>query len=126
MKTSYQAILIFLIYCGFSFSPLCAQNSSSEIQQDSRIPELMVLKAKMTENNELGDRYKIQLFYGDLKGANKIESDFKQKYNQWPVSLHYEAPNYKVWVGDFRTKLEADRAFVKLKSDFKSAIVFRP
>lgn len=126
MKTSYQTILIFLIFCGFSFNSINAQNSSSGVQQDSRIPELMVLKAKMTENNELGDRYKIQLFYGDLKGANKVEREFKQKYNQWPVSLHYETPNYKVWVGDFRTKLEAERAFVDLKSDFKSAIVFRP
>ncbi len=118
----------FLVLGGIAllFLPLGVFAQSS-IQQDPLIPELLVLKAKMTENNELGERYKIQLFYGEtLEAANKIKAEFEREHAKWPSSIEYEAPNYKVWVGDFRNKLEAERAYVILKKDFKSAFIFRP
>lgn len=81
----------------------------------------------MTENNELGDRYKIQLSYsGNLSNANSIKSKFDRLYEQWPSYIKYETPNYKVWVGDFRNRLEAERAFIKIKDHFKSAFIFKP
>jgi hypothetical protein len=40
--------------------------------------------------------------------------------------LVYETPNYKIWVGNFRTRLEADRALVKVKSKFPTAFIFKP
>ncbi|SHI88919.1 Sporulation related domain-containing protein [Mesonia phycicola] len=102
-------------------------NAQSSIDADPLLNELIVLKAKMIENNEINERYKIQLFYGtDLKEANKIKNEFKEKYKEWPSDIVFETPNYKVWIGDFRNKLEAERAFIELKKDFKSAIIFKP
>ena len=110
--------LFFLPFVGFA---------QSSIKQNPLIPELLVLKAKMTESNELGERYKIQLFYGEtLEAANKVKEQFEREHAKWPSSIEYEAPNYKVWVGDFRNKLEAERAYIVLKKDFKSAFIFRP
>ncbi|HIB36490.1 hypothetical protein, partial [Mesonia sp.] len=37
--------------------------AQSSIEADPLIQELVVLKAKMVENNTLNERYKIQLFY---------------------------------------------------------------
>ena len=57
---------------------------------------------------------------------NKIKKKFETTYSEWRSDIVFETPNYKVWVGDFRNRLEAERAFVKLKKDFKSAIIFKP
>ncbi|MDQ7916982.1 SPOR domain-containing protein [Mesonia sp. MT50] len=81
----------------------------------------------MTESNELNERYKIQLFSGStLDEANKTRRKFKEKHPNQPASIEYQTPNYKVWVGDFRDRLEAERLFITIKEDFKSSFVFKP
>ena len=52
--------------------------------------------------------------------------DFRNLYSDWRTSMEYETPNYKVWVGNFATRLEADRAWVKIKKEYMNAIIFQP
>ena len=126
IKTPALKYLLLTSCITFSIT-VSAQQATSSIEQDPLIPELLILKSKMTENNELGERYKIQLFYGStLAEANKVKKEFERTYTKWPSSIEFETPNYKVWVGDFRNKLEAERAFLELKEDFKSAFIFKP
>ena len=40
--------------------------------------------------------------------------------------MRYETPNYKIWVGNFKTRLEADRALQRIKRAFNSAFIFKP
>lgn len=115
---------LFTATCLFTSSKSNAQNS---IEADPLIQELLVLKAKMTENNELNERYKIQLFYGsNLNEANKVKDKYERLFSEWKSDIVFETPNYKVWVGNFRNKLEAERAFTRLHNEFKSAIIFKP
>ncbi len=100
-----------------------AQNARVNIQQDEKIVDLMALKTELTKDSRLNDRYKIQLFYGDNGDANDVITDFRNKYEDMPSIIIYEAPNYKVWVGNFRNRLEADRALAHIKHDFPSAFI---
>jgi len=127
MKNSLKFIgVLFAVTCLFYTNQSAAQNQNM-VEADPLIQELLVLKAKMVENNELNERYKIQLFYGsNLSEANKVKDEFERKHKEWPSNIVFETPNYKVWIGDFRTRLEAERAFIELKRDFKSAIIFKP
>ncbi|GGZ44879.1 SPOR domain-containing protein [Mesonia mobilis] len=127
MKNKFNIIPgLFAATCLFIFSN-SKLNAQTSIEADPLIQELVVLKAKMVENNTLNERYKIQLFYGsNLNEANKVKKEFETTYSEWRSDIVFETPNYKVWVGDFRNRLEAERAFVKLKKDFKSAIIFKP
>ncbi len=79
---------------------------------------------KFAEN--YGDNYKIQLFYGNLNKAHEILSKFNSSYPKWPGKILFETPNYKVWVGDYRTRLEADRALMDIRKKFSSAFIFKP
>ncbi|WP_121666808.1 SPOR domain-containing protein [Mesonia aquimarina] len=127
MTSNFSLNNLLLVFCIVFSLNAVAQDNTKNIEQDPLIPELLVLQSKMTESNELGDRYKIQLFYGStLSEANKVKKEFENNYKNWPVSIEFETPNYKVWVGDFRNKLEAERAYIKLKEDFKSAFIFKP
>ena len=38
----------------------------------------------------------------------------------------YETPNYKVWVGNYYTQLEADKRLIEIRKKFRSAFIFRP
>lgn len=127
MTLKKSLIYLFLTTCIFSGLRLNAQENKSNITADPLIQEMLVLKSKMTESNELNERYKIQLFSGStLEEANKIRERFKQKHPKHPASIEYQTPNYKVWIGDFRDRLEAERLFIAIKEDFKSSFVFKP
>ncbi len=115
-----------LVLAGISFfltlSDLQAQQNS-ETQQ--KIDRLLEIKKEMSKDDEIGDRYKIQLFYGDNGEADKVIKEYREKYD-YSSTITYDSPNYKVLVGDFRNRLEADRALSKIKEDFPSAFIPKP
>jgi hypothetical protein len=103
-----------------------SQQGSITINQDADIDRLLAIKKQMNTSESASDRYKIQVYSGNRSEAEKSRSKLRNTYNQWKTSLVYETPNYKIWVGNFRTRLEADRALKKIKSKFPSAFIFKP
>ena len=120
-----DCFFIGMFMLGISFTA-SAQTGQINIQQSELIPELLALKSEMTKDGKLGERYTIQLYYGDNNTASNVIKEFRAKYNSMPSSVIYETPNYKVWVGNFRNRLEADRALLKIKPDFPSAFIPKP
>lgn len=84
----------------------------------------MDVKKEMSDNDT--NRYKIQIYSGNRNGAESAKSNFESTYDQWTPIVQFETPNYKIWVGNFVTRLEADRALKKIKSEFPSAFIFKP
>ena len=107
---------------GTAFSAY-AQNASVTVNADSKIETLLLLKKDLEKNNKLTDGFTIQLYYGNLNKANDIIKSYRGTYGSWPASIEYETPNYKVWVGNFSTQLEADRALIEIHKKFDSAFI---
>ncbi len=103
-----------------------AQEGRVNIQQDEKIPELLEKKTAMVQDGIIGDRYRIQLFSGDNNEASKVIKEYRSLYPLWTSTIVYETPNYKVWVGNFRNSLEADRALLEIKKSFPAAFRFKP
>ncbi len=101
-------------------------DASVTINQDPRIKTLLDIKSKMEKDGEFSDRYKIQLYYGSLNKANEIVRSSKEAFQEWESSIQWETPNYKVWMGNFRTRLEADRALKEIRTKFPNAFIFKP
>lgn len=120
-----NSIWVIVFFFGINLSAW-AQTGQVSIQQSELIPELVELKSEMTKDGKLGERFTIQLYYGDNKSASDVIKDFRAKYNNLPSLIIYETPNYKVWIGNFRNRLEADRALLKIKPDFPSAFIPKP
>lgn len=73
------------------------------------------------------DVYKIQIYWSnDSFKADKAQSEFINKYAIRPIIMKYQTPNYKVWVGNFRDRLEADRALIRIRKNFPRAFIFQP
>ena len=100
--------------------------ASVTINQDPRIKMLLDIKSEMEKDGEFSDRYKIQLYYGNLNKANEIFKASKEAFAEWDSTIQWETPNYKVWIGNYRTRLEADRALKQIHSKFPNAFIFKP
>ena len=124
-----QKLYNLLIFCFLVlfFSELSySQKGSITINEDAKIPQLLELKKDLEEENKLTDGYTIQLFYGEKYKANNIINKYRNSYGAWPASIKYETPNYKVWAGNFSSRLEADRALLEIKKKFSSAFILKP
>lgn len=94
--------------------------------EETKIESLISKKIAMDKEGKFKDRYTIQLFYGEIEGAKKIEAQYKASSMTWESILEYEAPNFKLWVGSYRNKLEAERALIEIKKDFPNAFILKP
>jgi hypothetical protein len=127
MKKSHLfKIFIFSILLVFSAEISFAQQATVTVHQNSKIPELLNLKKELEKDNKLGDGFTIQLYYGELTKANVVLNKYKASYSAWPASLEYETPNYKIWAGDFSSRLEADMALLQIKEKFPAAFILQP
>ncbi|SDS03630.1 Sporulation related domain-containing protein [Mucilaginibacter mallensis] len=65
------------------------------------------------------DGYRIQIFSGsDRQAAYDAQAKLKAKYPDLATYLSYRAPNFKVRVGDYRSRLEAEKVMQDLKPLF--------
>lgn len=103
-----------------------AQDGQVTIHQDEKIPLLLEQKTEMVQDGVIGDRYRIQLFSGDNNEASKVIKEYRSLFPEWSSTIVFETPNYKVWVGNFRNSLEADRALLRIKKSFPAAFRFKP
>jgi hypothetical protein len=120
LKTKYLSVLFFLFAFTFSIN---AQEGKVNIDQDEAIDKLLEYK-KDVKTSKI---YKIQVYNStDPDKAQREKANFLNSFGQWPVEIVWNTPNYKVWVGNFATRLEADRALAKIKKKYMYAIIFQP
>ncbi len=95
--------------------------------QDSLIRELIFRHTLQNKQNPRIEGYRIRI-YSDLGTHAREESEeyktrFYENYPDIPVYREYVRPYYKVYVGDFRTKIEAIKSLKKIKRQFPSAFI---
>jgi len=112
---------ICLIFLGLSYQ-INAQEGKVSIDQEKDITTLLEFKKDLNTV----DLYKIQVYQGNRSGAEEAKTNFENTFNEWPISMEYETPNYKIWVGNFRSRLEADKALIKIKKNYANAFIFKP
>jgi hypothetical protein len=98
-----------------------AQVGEIKITKEKKIDKIIELKIN---SNKSQKKIKIQIFSGSRDGAQAILSEYNLQFDNYEVKIKYESPNYKVWVGDFITKLEADKNLLKLREFFPQAFIF--
>lgn len=96
-----------------------AQTGQVTIEVDKDIDTLLEFK----KDTKTVDLYKIRIYSGDRPGAENSKSQANGLYTNWPSVMEYETPNYKIYVGNFLTRLEADRALLKVKKNYPSALI---
>ena len=102
----------------YSFESSYAQDKKT----DNQLINELVSKKK-SFNKEFGYGYRIQLYNGFEVEAKKTRAKFRLDFPEIQTYLIYRQPEWKIQVGVYKTKLEADRALLTIKKKHESAIV---
>ena len=115
--------LFMLISLGFCLN---TQSQNSTVNQDSKFEQLLSEKRKINTSLNINDCYKIQIFIGGNENAKKILTDFKQNFIDIDATIVFNTPNYKVWVGNFKTRIEAEHYLIDIKKKYKNTLLIKP
>ena len=119
-------LLFFVITCLLSIS-CTAQEGFLILRQDTRIDTLLLKQRQIHANDSTIDGYRVQIFMelgnDALMHADSVRADFSKKYPEVPIYLMFGQPYYRLRVGDFRTRLEAENMYQRLKKKYKNAFV---
>ena len=122
-------LLIFGLVFVFSTIKIAhAQSGKVEITKDPKIDVLIARRLELTQNGKSAPRidgFRIQIYSGSERQVAYTElSRFKSIYPQVFTYLNYIQPNYKVQIGDFRTRMEAEKFMNSIKLNFSTAFIF--
>lgn len=121
--TYYHVLTGLLLLIGMC-SNAFAQESSTVVVSD---PQLDSLVAQHIEQNKAANGiqgYRVQIFFGsERKGANDAKTHFLQLMPDEDVYFIYQQPYFKVRVGNYRTRLEAEAVYRKLIHSFDKAFI---
>ena len=86
-------------------------------------PEIDKLLSGYTEHKHSQRGYRVQIFLGDRATAESTKRGFLQKNPDVPAYLSWLAPNFRLRVGDLRTRLEAERLLRDLKTTYPGSYI---
>ena len=118
-----RKIIIFFTIISLSSTTLFGQNGNIEINQSNKLDSIIKLKKEL---NSKIQNLRIQIYSGDRDNAEQMIKEFIEIFNDTTADVIYETPNYKVWVGNYYTQLEADKRLIEIRKKFRSAFIFRP
>lgn len=113
---------ILLFYSG----NLTAQEAKVNVVQDSRFENILKEKRRINSSITVNDNYKIQIFDGDSESAKKTLSDFRKQFKQFDGTIIFNTPIYKVWIGNFKTRIDAERNLTEIRKTYKTAFLIKP
>lgn len=90
------------------------------IHSDPRIDSLL---STLDANPPSIKGYRVEIFFGKRKDAENVKSEFLKFYDDWPIYIEWQQPNFKVQIGDFMTKLQAEKAQQDIRSHYPNSYI---
>jgi len=97
------------------------------IKQDEKLTEILYTHIQLNKETPEIPRFWIRIFsdsgHGSREKAYAAKGVFLKKYERIRNDVIYDNPNYKVYVGGFRSKSEALRLLQQIDNDFPYAFI---
>ena len=113
---------ISLIFCLFISAISFGQNGEITIDADPRIDSLMIQQTEINKQKDGVSGFRIQIKNTTTqKDANALRARFSRDFPELKSYLRYNAPYYKIRIGDYLTKLEAQKDLIEIKKKYRGA-----
>lgn len=124
-QLSNLKLTIILLFLGFGQFMIYGQTDEGEIriETSAHIDEMIVQKKEHNKAKNEYQGFKIQIYYGSEKRCYEVKDEFSMLFSDIKTSIIFSTPQWKLQIGNYRTRLEADNAIVKIKKEYPSAIV---
>jgi vancomycin resistance protein YoaR len=126
MKFSTFSSVFFAAIFSLSTAEIFAQNGQINVSQDPKFEQMLAEKRRINSSITVNDRYKVQIYTGDNENAKKNLSDFKRQFPAHDATIVFSTPAYKVWAGNFKTRIEAERNLADIRKKYPNAFLIRP
>ena len=129
MRTRHYTYCLLLLLLVFSMR-VAAQDSLTSgpsVVQDPRVDELVRKHILINTTLSTMDGFRVQVFSdsgpNSKTKAQSMHDEILSKFPGTGVYLSFKSPNYKVRVGDFRTRLDAQRFLIGIIADYPNAFI---
>jgi len=132
LKTLVAVSVRCTVFFSLLFVPsllLAQARGKVEVDKDPKVDSLIgnylvVSKSSGVSDASSSNGYRVQIFSGsDRKGAYAAQTKFQNKFPDLRTYLTYHDPYFKVRIGDFRSRLEAEKMMQDLKYAFTSLFI---
>jgi hypothetical protein len=113
-----KSILMLLLVC---FAKASLSQNPDSLARLLVQKHISINSAKMTMPG-----FRVQIFSsGQRIPANETRSNFMRNYTGIPAYMLYHQPNFKIRIGDCRTRLEALKLLTQVQKDYPNAFVVK-
>lgn len=124
----YFSLLFFSL---FFLQPMFAQNDIllTDNQPERLEDDAGKMKALFDNYASLRTQessYQIQLGFGSYTKAQDLLKQANEVFGEFESRIEFQTPTYRVRLGNFNDRLEAERIFAEIRKKFPSAILIKP
>lgn len=100
-----------------------AQNGEISIIQDANITRLLeVYKISNSKSNF----YTIQVGFGSYSKAEELKQQVDIDFPDLKAKIIFDSPTYRVQIGQFKSKLDAERKFKEVRIKYPESLLLKP
>ena len=117
-----------LVLITLSYTSTAQETGNIEIHADPRIDALVKKQGSINPgaNSPQISGFRVQLMFDpDKKTIDDARSRFTATYPNVDTYVMFNAPNFFLKVGDFRTQLEAEKLKDQVNSDFPTCFIIK-
>ena len=122
-------ILMVLFAPAFAIRAQDAPAGKVEIQEPDKVSILLEKHKAICKLYPEVDGFRVQIYFDSgihsRRGAYDVYKRFITAHPEHEAYVTYQEPNYKVRVGDFRTRIEAEGFLRSILSEYPSAFVIK-
>ncbi len=100
------------------------EDSTISITKDQRYDALVAKQKRQNAATQTMPGYRIQIYFGGVRQkASEVKLEFASRFPGVPAYLTYQQPNFKVRVGDYRSRFEAQKFLKDIDGMFPSGFI---
>jgi hypothetical protein len=112
-------ICFFTLLSGIS---LHGQRGQVSIEQDPEIGRLLNIYKEAKANAEY---YTIQVGFGTYDTAEELRDEVSIEFPEYEPKIVFDSPTYRVHVGKFSNRMEAEKKFLEVRKKFPGALLLK-
>ena len=126
IKNPHKMLLLVLFLSALFSVNSIGQTSKITVSQDQKFDQLLNEKRKINVSMATNEGYKVQIYSGDSESSKRELAKFKTDFNYLDATIIFNTPYYKVWVGNFKLKIDAQRHLLEIQKKYPNSIIIKP
>ena len=100
-----------------------AQSGKISIEQDANITRLLEV-SKIS--NSKSNFFTIQVGFGSYTKAEELKQQVDIDFPDLKSKIIFDSPTYRVQIGQFKSKLDAERKFKEVRIKYPESLLLKP